>query len=331
MLQNPDAHAMAVPGKSTGAHASRSTPIPNFMQLPRTLEHMEHLWGMRCAGSLTDLPATGATVLRWTRTGASPFEVDTFTSPDFVLLTMVLQSMQACSHVDDCEVWTGPIRGGSVRLIEPRLNERVGFSSSSPFDLLHIHFPLSGLRTAAHRFNIGFDGFDAYGGPLYRADATAQWLGTQFVGALDDRGPAGRMYADGIAQSLVAHLLRNYGQVASRARPSTAEHQGLRAAFRHVEQHPQEALSVARLARLAGMSEFHFARRFKQHYGVTPHAHLVAARLRRAKGDLAFSDKNILQIAMDCGFSDSSHFARLFRKAEGVTPLGYRQAQQRHA
>jgi AraC-like DNA-binding protein len=34
---------------------------------------------------------------------------------------------------------------------------------------------------------------------------------------------------------------------------------------------------------------------------------------------------------MDCGFSDSSHFARLFRRAEGVTPLDYRQAQRRRA
>ena len=135
------------------------------------------------------------------------------------------------------------------------------------------------------------------------------------------------MYADGIAQSLVAHLLGNYGRVTSGA-AQPAAHEGLQAAFEHVERHPHEALSVARLARLAGMSEFHFARRFKQRYGLTPHAHLVAARLRLAKADLAFSDKNILQIAMDCGFSDSSHLARLFRKAEGVTPQGYRQARQ---
>ncbi len=272
------------------------------MPLPRALDHLEHAWGMRSAGALVDLPATGASILRWTRTTAGPFEFSMVSPPDLLLLTMVLQPMQACSHVDEQEVWTGPIRGGSIRLIQTSADKRAGFSTSSPFDLLHIHFPLSGLKTAARRFGIEFNGFQEYGGPLYRAD--------------------------GIAQSLVAHLLRNYEQVTSRAQRTVAEHDGLQAAFVHVERHPGETIGVARLARIAGMSEFHFARQFKQRYGVTPHAHLTAARLRLARADLAFSDKNILQIAMDCGFSDSSHFARLFRKAEGVTPLGYRQAQQ---
>ncbi|CAN5480385.1 N/A [soil metagenome] len=301
------------------------------MPLPRALDQLEHQWGMRCAGALLDLPSTGATVLRWTRTTVDPFEFSIVSPPDLLLLTMVLQPMRACSHVDDREVWAGPIRGGSIRLIQPRADKQVGFSSSSPFDLLHIHFPLSGLKTAARRFGIEFNGFQEYGGPLYRPDDIGQLLGTQFVGALSHAGSAGRMYADGIAQSLVAHLLRNYEQVTSRAQRTVADHEGLQAAFAHVEQHPHETLGVARLARIAGMSEFHFARQFKQRYGVTPHAHLIASRLRLAKTDLAFSDRNILQIAMDCGFSDSSHFARLFRKAEGVTPLGYRQAQQQRA
>lgn len=301
------------------------------MPLPRALDHLEHAWGMRCAGALVDLPATGASILRWTRTTASPFEFSMVSPPDLLLLTMVLQPMQACSHIDDQEVWTGPIRGGSVRLIQTNADKRAGFSTSSPFDLLHIHLPLSGLKTAARRFGIEFNGFQEGVGPLYRPDDIGRLLGTQFVGALSDAGSAGRMYADGIAQSLVAHLLRNYEQVTGRAQRAVAEHEGLQAAFTHVERHPNETLGVARLARIAGMSEFHFARQFKQRYGVTPHAHLTASRLRLAKADLAFSDKNILQIAMDCGFSDSSHFARLFRKAEGVTPLGYRQAQQRRA
>ncbi len=301
------------------------------MQLLPALDHLEHQWGMRCAGALMDLPATGASVLRWKRTEASPFELDAPTRPGFVALTLVLQPMLACSRVDECEVWTGPIHGGSMRFIEERLNKRVGFSSSSPFDLLHIHFPLNGLKRAAQRFRIDFNGFEARDGSLYHSDDIAQRLGMQLLGVLDDRGPAGRMYADGIAQALMAHLLRNYGHVASPVRLGAAEHQGLQFAFEYVERHPHETLSVARLARLAGMSEFHFARQFRQRYDITPHTRLLAVRLRLAKGDLAFSDKNILQIAMDCGFSDSSHFARLFRRAEGVTPLNYRQAQRRRA
>ena len=293
----------------------------------RHLNDMEDLWGMRSAGALIDLPSTGISVLRWTRTTGGPFEFNVATSPDFMLFSMVLQPMDACSRVDDAVIWDGPIRGGSVRLIDSRSIEHTGFESPSPFDLLHIHFSLDDLRLAARRFGLDFEDFEPNDGPLYRDDHVGRQLGAQFVAALDADGPAGRMYADGIAQSLVAHLLGNYGRVTSGA-AQPAAHEGLQAAFEHVERHPHEALSVARLARLAGMSEFHFARRFKQRYGLTPHAHLVAARLRLAKADLAFSDKNILQLAMDCGFSDSSHLARLFRKAEGVTPQGYRQARQ---
>jgi AraC family transcriptional regulator len=296
------------------------------MQPLRHLNDMEDLWGMRSAGALIDLPSTGVSVLRWTRTTSGPFEFNVATSPDFMLFSMVLLPMEACSRVDDSVIWDGPIRGGSVRLIDSRSIEQTGFESPSPFDLLHIHFSLDELRLAARRFGVDFEDFQPNDGPLYRDDSIGRQLGAQFVAALDADGPAGRMYADGIAQSLVAHLLHNYGRVTRPAQSAGPD--GLQAAFEHVERHPHETLSVARLARLADMSEFHFARRFKQRYGLTPHAHLVAARLRLAKADLAFSDKNILQIAMDCGFSDSSHLARLFRKVEGVTPQRYRQALQ---
>lgn len=292
----------------------------------RHLNDMEDLWGMRSAGALMDLPSTGISVLRWTRTNSGPFQFDIATVPDFMLLSMVLQPMQARSRVDDSVIWDGPIRGGSVRLIDSRSIEHTGFESPSPFDLLHIHFSLEDLRLAARRFGVDFDDFEPNDGPLYRDDHVGRQLGAQLIAALGADGPAGRMYADGIAQSLVAHLLHNYGRVTRPAQSTGPD--GLQAAFEHMERHSHETLSVARLARLAGMSEFHFARRFKQRYGLTPHAHLVTARLQLAKADLAFSDKNILQIAMDCGFSDSSHLARLFRKVEGVTPQRYRQARQ---
>ncbi|MCT8180290.1 MULTISPECIES: helix-turn-helix domain-containing protein [unclassified Variovorax] len=292
----------------------------------RDLNDMEDLWGLRSAGALMNLPSTGVSVLRWTRKTAGPFQFDIETSQDFMMFSMVLLPMDACSRVDDTVIWDGPIEGGSVRLIDSRTIERTGFESPSPFDLLHIHFSLGELRATARRFGIDFEDFEPRDGPLYRDDRVGRLLGAQLVAALDADGAAGRMYADGIAQSLVAHLLRSYGRVVHAEAPPA--HEGLQAAFDHVERHPHEPLSVARLARLAEMSEFHFARRFKQRYGLTPHAHLVAARLRLAKADLAFSDKNILQIAMDCGFSDSSHLARLFRRTEGMTPQVYRQARR---
>jgi len=150
----------------------------------RDLNDMEDLWGLRSAGALMNLPSTGVSVLRWTRKTAGPFQFDIETSQDFMMFSMVLLPMDACSRVDDTVIWDGPIEGGSVRLIDSRTIERTGFESPSPFDLLHIHFSLGELRATARRFGIDFEDFEPRDGPLYRDDHVGRLLGAQLVAAL---------------------------------------------------------------------------------------------------------------------------------------------------
>jgi AraC family transcriptional regulator len=47
-------------------------------------------------------------------------------------------------------------------------------------------------------------------------------------------------------------------------------------------------------------------------------------RLQRARNALENSAKTILEIALESGFADSSHFARVFRKAYGISPTDFR-------
>ncbi|WP_257981408.1 helix-turn-helix transcriptional regulator [Aeromonas salmonicida] len=82
---------------------------------------------------------------------------------------------------------------------------------------------------------------------------------------------------------------------------------------------PQEEHTLTLLAELAGLSQWHFLRQFKVVTGMTPHAYLVQARLRKARV-LLRQGVSILDTAIICGFTDQSHFHRHFKNSVGLTP-----------
>lgn len=100
-------------------------------------------------------------------------------------------------------------------------------------------------------------------------------------------------------------------------------------AINFIEDHVVDRdFSLERVARVAGMSPFHFCRTFKRHTSVTPMQFLLQKRLELAKALLknASGNMNISQIATAVGFYDSSNFNKHFKRAAGVTPSDYRQA-----
>jgi len=107
--------------------------------------------------------------------------------------------------------------------------------------------------------------------------------------------------------------------------PQNAAHvERVRAAMSCVELRCHEPLSLAQLARDAGLSSFHFLRIFRQVTGVTPHQYLVGARVRLAARLLLDTSRSVTEIAYDSGFNDLSNFMRTFRRAVGETPRDYR-------
>jgi AraC family transcriptional regulator, dual regulator of chb operon len=78
------------------------------------------------------------------------------------------------------------------------------------------------------------------------------------------------------------------------------------------------------LAKLAGRSPEHVARVLRQASGKTPTNWLNEARMGYAAKQLRFSNRKILEIAMDCGFSSLGHFYAVFEQAHGCPPRSYR-------
>src|SRR5262249_13843978 len=94
----------------------------------------------------------------------------------------------------------------------------------------------------------------------------------------------------------------------------------------HIEEHFAEKIPIAILARLIGLSRFHFCRTFKQSFGTTPHRYQTNCRIEQAKLFLANSAAPVTQIGLMVGFSSSPSFATAFRKAAGVPPTAYRRS-----
>lgn len=77
---------------------------------------------------------------------------------------------------------------------------------------------------------------------------------------------------------------------------------------------------VRRLARVSGISEAHFARAFKQAFGVPPHRYLLTRRIERAMALLRDTELSITEIAFQTGWESLGTFGRTFRDVTGASP-----------
>lgn len=109
----------------------------------------------------------------------------------------------------------------------------------------------------------------------------------------------------------------------------TGAHRPEKPAMARVREHlaasAGERVSLDDLAQVAGLSRHHFLRRFKAATGLPPHTYQLQQAVEQAKALLA-GGVPISQTALDAGFSDQSHFSRLFRQFTGATPRQYSSA-----
>jgi transcriptional regulator GlxA family with amidase domain len=98
----------------------------------------------------------------------------------------------------------------------------------------------------------------------------------------------------------------------------------LRRARDHVDRHYTEPLDLAGLARIAGVSKYHFARSFEAAYGVPPMHYLTRRRLERAQDLLRSANLTVTEVCMAVGFSSLGSFSTRFRELVGESPVAYR-------
>ena len=94
----------------------------------------------------------------------------------------------------------------------------------------------------------------------------------------------------------------------------------LRRVCEYVERELARSVGLHDMAAMAGLSDCHFSRAFKQSTGLTPHRYVMHRRIERAVDLIRGTDRPLCRIALEAGFCDQSHFSRLVARATGRTP-----------
>lgn len=103
---------------------------------------------------------------------------------------------------------------------------------------------------------------------------------------------------------------------------------GVTAAARLIRSNLDTRLSSAALARAACMSSSTLHRQFQKHFGMSPRKFANQLRMSEAKRVLRQNKTSVEGVAGRLGFSDVSHFTRVFRASVGETPAEYRKRRE---
>lgn len=122
-------------------------------------------------------------------------------------------------------------------------------------------------------------------------------------------------------QELMIILSRHYSEIDGSKAQSLVQ---ISKVINYLDHHSAEKLYLDDLALMANMSKRNFQRVFKKSVGMTPNDYLLNVRLQKARMYLRESQLSMAQIAYDTGFSDRNYFIKCFKKANGVSPMKFR-------
>ena len=110
----------------------------------------------------------------------------------------------------------------------------------------------------------------------------------------------------------------------SRLKDSSPRPEIIETSVRYIAENYPSRLTLEDLAKKANLSPTYFHKLFLKAVGHTPCEYILDIRIRAAKKMLLTTDKNLVDVASECGFSSQSYFNYTFKKSEGITPNQYR-------
>jgi AraC-like DNA-binding protein len=273
-----------------------------------------------------DLEPTRISARRWKEDLTEPREYKRTADPRFAVLAVALRSTQARLTIDGECVHDGPVAAGFASLTAPGRTASVQFRA--PCDVLHLFVPVRRLADIVGEASTVMSLESSSRGWLSAVDCVIERLAWLLLkGGGQDDVQSSDLYLDGIAVAIVSRLLD-----CSRAGETTAARGlvkwRLKRVQDYIEEQLAERLSLADLARSAGLSRMHFAAQFRAATGMRPHEYLVRRRIQKAQEMLLTTSTPLVEVALSVGFQTQAHFTTVFRRFLGETPGRWREAQR---
>lgn len=218
--------------------------------------------------------------------------------------------------------WNGrevPLLTNTLYLVRPQDRHRVTGSTENPIRIMNLAFPGEAWQAVRERY------FAAEPDWFEQPEAERAWaLEPRALGVLSYW--ADRLLSEGRPRVVLDGFLMEL----SRLRPFGVRDSEepvpdwLASARREIVKPENFIGGAPAFARLAGRSPSHVARATVRWWGTTPTEIVNAARMEYAAEALAETERPIIELMLDCGLTNLSHFYALFRKRFGMSPRRYR-------
>ncbi len=168
-------------------------------------------------------------------------------------------------------------------------------------------------------------------GNLCFYDPTVRQIASLLLDEVERDGIHGSLYAESVATSLVAVLLKMQQPWRATLHPRREPHlrDRLRRVCDYIEASLGSDLHLEQLGAIAGLGPDRLGEVFRESIGVSPYRYVLQRRVERSKALLKAGVTPITEIALQLGFADHAHFSATFRRITGITPSRYRSESQR--
>lgn len=221
---------------------------------------------------------------------------------------------------------------GEVVLAPAGVRQQVGNGGTSPVSFYTVHLAarlygmldMPGVYRLPMALRPSNDGLEEMVGAAHR-----------IVDGLASQRPGRALAANGDGARLLAALWRETVATGDSQSPVAAATAGdlarLAPVFQLIQQYPAEPLTLHRMAATVHLQPTYFSLIFKRVTGMPPHRYLAAYRLQQVRNRLISTRDPIGKIALATGYNDAFYLARVFRRAEGMSPSAYRTSHDRPA
>jgi AraC-like DNA-binding protein len=135
---------------------------------------------------------------------------------------------------------------------------------------------------------------------------------------------AGALMEQHMAEAILTRVADISKATAVESRATGLAHWRLRRVVEMVDERLGDEISLADMAKAAGLSAMHFAGLFRVATGMRPCHYLQAQRVQRAKHLMRNSNVPLYDVALSTGFRTQAHFTTVFKRHEQVTPHRWR-------